>query len=106
MTRVAATLLCIFSLMLTTQVKADAVVQVTVRSADNKPVDGSVQKPGSRIEGYPPDLLEQLLPSDHVPSTIYENPQEIHLTRCESGLMVTYAQRTTTNVQLERPKGE
>jgi hypothetical protein len=46
MTRVAATLLCIFSLMLTTQVKADAVVQVTVRSADNKPVDGSVQLSG------------------------------------------------------------
>ncbi len=46
MTRAAAILLCALSLMVTTQVKADAVVHVTVRSVDNKPVDGRVELRG------------------------------------------------------------
>ena len=46
MRRVAAILLCALSLMVTAQVKADAVVHVKVRSADNKPVDGRVELSG------------------------------------------------------------
>jgi hypothetical protein len=46
MKRVAAILVCALSLMVTTQVKADAVVNVKVRSADNKPVDGRVELSG------------------------------------------------------------
>ena len=46
MTRVAAILLCALALMVTTEVKADAVVHVKVRSADNKPVDGRVELSG------------------------------------------------------------
>lgn len=46
MTRAAAMLVCAFSLMVTTQVKADAVVHVQVRSIDNKPVDGRVELRG------------------------------------------------------------
>jgi hypothetical protein len=46
MMRVAATLLCVLSLMLTAQARADAVVHVKVRSADNKPVDGRVELSG------------------------------------------------------------
>jgi hypothetical protein len=46
MMRAAAILLCVLSLMVTTQVKADAVVHVTVRSVDNKPVDGRVELRG------------------------------------------------------------
>jgi hypothetical protein len=46
MTRVAAILVCAASLMVTAQVKADAVVHVKVRSADNKPVDGRVELSG------------------------------------------------------------
>ena len=47
MSRVAAILVCAISLMLvTTEVKADAVVHVKVRSADNKPVDGRVELSG------------------------------------------------------------
>ncbi len=38
MKRVAAILVCALSLMVTTQVKADAVVNVKVHGADNKPV--------------------------------------------------------------------
>ena len=46
MTRVAAILLCALAFMVTTEVKADAVVHVKVRSADNKPVDGRVELSG------------------------------------------------------------
>ena len=46
MKRVAAILVCAFGLMVTTQVKADALVNVKVRSADNKPVDGRVELSG------------------------------------------------------------
>ena len=46
MKRVAAILVCALSLMVTTQVKADAIVHVKVRSADNKPVDGRVELQG------------------------------------------------------------
>ncbi|MGB5349050.1 MAG: hypothetical protein WBN10_05580 [Polyangiales bacterium] len=47
MSRVAAILVCVLSLLLVTaQVKADAVVHVKVRSADNKPVDGRVELSG------------------------------------------------------------
>ena len=46
MNRVAAILICALSLMVTMQVKADAVVHVEVRSADNKPVDGRVELSG------------------------------------------------------------
>ena len=46
MKRVAAILVCAFSLLVTTNVKADAVVHVKVRSADNKPVDGRVELSG------------------------------------------------------------
>jgi hypothetical protein len=46
MKRVAAILICALSLMVTTQVKADAVVHVKVRSAANKPVDGRVELSG------------------------------------------------------------
>ena len=46
MKRVAAILVCALSFMVTTQVKADAVVHVKVRSADNKPVDGRVELSG------------------------------------------------------------
>ena len=46
MKRVAAILVCALSLTVTTQVKADAVVYVKVRSADNKPVDGRVELSG------------------------------------------------------------
>ena len=46
MKRVAAILVCALSLTVTTQVKADAVVHVKVRSADNKPVDGRVELSG------------------------------------------------------------
>jgi hypothetical protein len=46
MSRVAAILVCALSLMVTTEVKADAVVHVKVRSADNKPVDGRVELSG------------------------------------------------------------
>jgi len=35
--------------MVTTQVKADAVVHVKVRSADNKPVDGRVELSGDGV---------------------------------------------------------
>ena len=47
MKRVAAILVCALSLMVTAQVKADAVVHVKVRSADNKPVDGRVELSGA-----------------------------------------------------------
>ena len=47
MKRVAAILVCALGLMVTTQVKADAVVHVKVRSADNKPVDGRVELSGA-----------------------------------------------------------
>jgi len=46
MKRVAAILVCACSLMVTTQVKADALVNVKVRSAENKPVDGRVELSG------------------------------------------------------------
>ncbi len=46
MKRVAVILVCAFSLLVTTHVKADAVVHVKVRSADNKPVDGRVELSG------------------------------------------------------------
>ncbi len=46
MNRVIAILICALSLMVTTQVRADAVVHVKVRSADNKPVDGRVELSG------------------------------------------------------------
>ena len=46
MKRAVAILACAVSLMVTTQVKADAVVHVKVRSADNKPVDGRVELSG------------------------------------------------------------
>jgi hypothetical protein len=46
MKRVAAILVCAFSLLVTTQVRADALVNVKVRSADNKPVDGRVELSG------------------------------------------------------------
>ena len=47
MSRVVAILVCVFSLTLATQVSADAVVNVKVRSADNKPVDGRVELSGA-----------------------------------------------------------
>ncbi len=46
MRRVAAIVVCFLSLMATSVVRADAVVHVKVRSADNKPVDGRVQLSG------------------------------------------------------------
>ena len=46
MRRVAAIVVCALSLMVTAQVKADAVVHVKVRSVDNKPVDGRVELSG------------------------------------------------------------
>ena len=46
MKRVVAILICALSLMVTAQVRADAVVNVKVRSADNKPVDGRVELSG------------------------------------------------------------
>ena len=46
MKRVAAILVFALSLTVTAQVKADAVVHVKVRSADNKPVDGRVELSG------------------------------------------------------------
>ncbi|MBW1762478.1 MAG: hypothetical protein JRG67_17240 [Deltaproteobacteria bacterium] len=46
MKRLAAILVCALSLTVTTQVKADAVVHVKVRSSDNKPVDGRVELTG------------------------------------------------------------
>ena len=46
MSRAAAILVCVLSIMVTAQVKADAVVHVKVRSADNKPVDGRVELSG------------------------------------------------------------
>lgn len=46
MIRIAAVLACVLSLLFTAQVKADAVVHVKVRSADNKPVDGRVELSG------------------------------------------------------------
>jgi len=47
MSRAAAIVVCILSLMFTAEVKADAVVHVKVRSADNKPVDGRVELSGA-----------------------------------------------------------
>jgi hypothetical protein len=47
MKRVAAILVCALSFTVTTQVKADAVVHVKVRSADNTPVDGRVELSGA-----------------------------------------------------------
>ena len=47
MKRVAAILVCALTLTVTTQVKADAVVHVKVRGADNKPVDGRVELRGA-----------------------------------------------------------
>jgi hypothetical protein len=46
MSRIAAVLVCVLSLLFTAQVSADAVVHVKVRSADNKPVDGRVELSG------------------------------------------------------------
>jgi hypothetical protein len=46
MKRVATILVCALSLMVTTQVKADALVNVKVRGADNEPVDGRVELSG------------------------------------------------------------
>ncbi len=46
MKRVVSILVCAFSLAVTTPVSADAVVQVKVRSSDNKPVDGRVELKG------------------------------------------------------------
>ena len=46
MRRVAAIVVCALSLMVTAQVKADAVVHVKVRSADNEPVEGRVELSG------------------------------------------------------------
>ena len=47
MSRAAAILACALSLMFTAQVRADAVVHVKVRSANNKPVDGRVELSGA-----------------------------------------------------------
>jgi len=46
MKRVAAILVCALGLMVTTPVRADAVVQVKVRNANNEPVDGRVELAG------------------------------------------------------------
>ncbi|TFH31031.1 MAG: carboxypeptidase regulatory-like domain-containing protein [Myxococcales bacterium] len=46
MKRVAAILVCALCLMVSAQAKADAVVQVKVRSANNQPVDGRVELSG------------------------------------------------------------
>jgi hypothetical protein len=46
MSRLAAILVCVLSLVFTAPVKADAVVHVKVRSAANKPVDGRVELSG------------------------------------------------------------
>jgi hypothetical protein len=46
MTRVAAILVFALGLASTTPVKADAVVNVKVRTADNQPVDGRVELSG------------------------------------------------------------
>jgi hypothetical protein len=51
MKRVAAIVVCALSLMVATQVRADAVVHVKVRSADNKPVDGRVELSGHNQSG-------------------------------------------------------
>ncbi|MGB8330251.1 MAG: hypothetical protein WCE62_08990 [Polyangiales bacterium] len=47
MNRVAVILVCALGLMVTMPAKADAVVNVKVRSADNKPVDGHVELRGA-----------------------------------------------------------
>ncbi len=47
MSRAVAILVCVLSFVFTTEVKADAVVHVKVRSADNKPVDGRVELSGT-----------------------------------------------------------
>jgi len=47
MKRLVAIVVCALSLMVTMQVEADAVVNVQVRSADNKPVDGHVELSGA-----------------------------------------------------------
>jgi hypothetical protein len=46
MNRIAAILLCALGLMVAAPASADAVVNVKVRSGDNRPVDGRVQLSG------------------------------------------------------------
>jgi hypothetical protein len=46
MNRIAAILVCALGLMVTTPASADTVVNVKVRGADNRPVDGRVQLSG------------------------------------------------------------
>jgi len=46
MNRVVASFVCVLGLMVTTPVRADAVVNVKVRSASNQPVDGRVELSG------------------------------------------------------------
>ena len=46
MKRAVATVVCALCLMVTTQVKADAVVHVKVRSGSSAPVDGRVELSG------------------------------------------------------------
>jgi len=47
MNRIAAILVCVLSLAVTAQVKADAVVHVKVRSSSNQLVDGRVELSGA-----------------------------------------------------------